>query len=860
MTTRSRYLLAAVLALACTTAGAARVAAPAHAASLVGHWALDESTQGATVLDTGGSNDGTPNGTGGGPTPTSTVPQVGFADPYSYFFNGSDQYVQIASSFTSAVSVTFWFRPLSNGSGSGNGNWYEGTGLFDAEIAGVTNDFGVTWAANRVLFGIGNPDVTIRSSPLTLDAWHHVAATWQKSDGAMKLYVDGNLVSTGTGSGNDRISTNVRFGVLLSGVNAYYHGYMDDIRTYDVALDAAQVVSMASGNSVSDPSLIVTFSPADNATGVSPAANLSLTFSTTTVTTSTGPIGIYRSADDSLVESIALDSPALTRSQDATSTTFTIDPSADLEEGTGYYVLVASTTFTYGSGSFWEGATATTTWNFTTGDETPPVPTGVTVSSTASTTATISWNTTEAASTQVAFGLTSAYGTTTAEADTAPRVTAHSVSLSPLIACTTYHYMAVSRDAAGNAGTSTDATFTTGGCGYDATPSVTTSTSMTVSAGGSASVQESGKTFSVSVPADVTGASASLVIQVRALPSGDVLPVLGRPAAKPNEIGATVFDVKAIIDGTTVLDSFDHPVTIEYAYTDEEIEGLDEGSLALYHYTGGAWVRLDGCVVDVAANAISCTTPSFSVFGLFGSPLAATAKAQSKSQATRFGCKDPNASNYDYFVSHKQELCTYGPQPAVANVCTPHIRTYIRYGAENDPEDVKRLETFLNEKQGESLAVDGVYGPEDVEAVKRFQRKYASAVLGVWGIAEPTGYVYRTTLMKINSFYCSQSLSCPAFTEYNSLTENASSAEVTRTKTLLQELGFYQGVVNATFDKALDAALRGFQQTFSEVMLKPWGLASGTGYKYKTTNKFLNMLVGCETGAVELDGQGTLDY
>jgi hypothetical protein len=43
-------------------------------------------------------------------------------------------------------------------------------------------------------------------------------------------------------------------------------------------------------------------------------------------------------------------------------------------------------------------------------------------------------------------------------------------------------------------------------------------------------------------------------------------------------------------------------------------------------------------------------------------------------------------------------------------------------------------------------------------------------------------------------------------------------------------------------------------------MLKPWALAYGTGYKYKTTNKFLNMIVGCETSAVELDGQGTFDY
>ncbi|HEY0964466.1 MAG TPA: peptidoglycan-binding protein, partial [Candidatus Paceibacterota bacterium] len=209
---------------------------------------------------------------------------------------------------------------------------------------------------------------------------------------------------------------------------------------------------------------------------------------------------------------------------------------------------------------------------------------------------------------------------------------------------------------------------------------------------------------------------------------------------------------------------------------------------------------------------------------------------------------------------HKQELCRYDSVPVTASVCSPHIKTYIRYGAENDVEDVRKLEIFLNEKQGESLVVDGVYGSEDIAAVKRFQQKYASEVLGVWGLSEPTGYVYRTTLMKINSFYCSASITCPAFTEYNSLTENSVSAEITKTKTLLSELGFYAGAINNTFDAQLNTSLRSFQETFSETMLKPWGLAYGTGYKYKTTNKFLNMLVGCQTPAVELDGRGTFDY
>jgi len=44
-------------------------------------------------------------------------------------------------------------------------------------------------------------------------------------------------------------------------------------------------------------------------------------------------------------------------------------------------------------------------------------------------------------------------------------------------------------------------------------------------------------------------------------------------------------------------------------------------------------------------------------------------------------------------------------------------------------------------------------------------------------------------------------------------------------------------------------------------MLLPWGLTVGTGYKYKTTNKFLNYFVGCTTtGAIDLDGHGMFNF
>jgi hypothetical protein len=95
----------------------------------------------------------------------------------------------------------------------------------------------------------------------------------------------------------------------------------------------------------------------------------------------------------------------------------------------------------------------------TSADTTPPVISAVQTSTVQSTGATVTWTTNEAADSQVEYGQSAAYGSSTALAP-AP-VTAHSVAITALQGGTLYHYRVKSKDAAGNLATSTDATFTT---------------------------------------------------------------------------------------------------------------------------------------------------------------------------------------------------------------------------------------------------------------------------------------------------------------------------------------------------------------------------------------------------------------
>ena len=97
----------------------------------------------------------------------------------------------------------------------------------------------------------------------------------------------------------------------------------------------------------------------------------------------------------------------------------------------------------------------------------PPVISSISSGTPTATTATITWSTDEAASSQVEYGTTTAYGLITTLNDTL--LTTHSVAITGLTIGTDYHYRVISTDAVGNVGTSADEAFGTAYLGYVAT-------------------------------------------------------------------------------------------------------------------------------------------------------------------------------------------------------------------------------------------------------------------------------------------------------------------------------------------------------------------------------------------------------
>jgi len=108
------------------------------------------------------------------------------------------------------------------------------------------------------------------------------------------------------------------------------------------AVDTVLFTVSSSGELVvaADPTLSSS-TPADDATGVSPSANIVLTFSEA-VDVESGNITIKKTSGDSTVETIDVTSSKVTGSG---TTTITVNPDTTLDAATGYYVLIDATAF-----------------------------------------------------------------------------------------------------------------------------------------------------------------------------------------------------------------------------------------------------------------------------------------------------------------------------------------------------------------------------------------------------------------------------------------------------------------------------------------------------------------------------------
>jgi uncharacterized repeat protein (TIGR01451 family) len=86
--------------------------------------------------------------------------------------------------------------------------------------------------------------------------------------------------------------------------------------------------------------------------------------------------------------------------------------------------------------------------------------------------------------------------------------------------------------------------------------------------------------------------------------------------------------------------------------------------------------------------------------------------------------------------------------------CAPYLTTYMRFDTDNDPEEVRKLQQFLNDELGRSIEVSGIFDQATEQAVRDFQLVHREEVLIPWGLERDSGFVYYTTQKKINEIMC----------------------------------------------------------------------------------------------------------
>lgn len=217
------------------------------------YWKFDETVAGSNAADSIGDNDGIPTDD---PVPSTTVADIGYYNPRSASFDGS-QYFTIDRPVQDSFSICAWIKTASVGGGSMH---WESAPIMDSEYGGPAYDFG--FGINnegKLIFGNGGlieeslvDDHVNGETEVNDEAWHNVCVTRNNDNGSVKLYVDGELDGSGTtGTGSLVANSNARIAAGYDGA-AEYIGLIDNIRVYGAVLSENQVQTQIQGEDLND--------------------------------------------------------------------------------------------------------------------------------------------------------------------------------------------------------------------------------------------------------------------------------------------------------------------------------------------------------------------------------------------------------------------------------------------------------------------------------------------------------------------------------------------------------------------------------------------------------------------------------
>ena len=291
----------------------------------------------------------------------------------SFIFNGINNYVSVASySPITLQTISLWVKSdTANPSDQTILQWLDELGRNFVTVrytSSKTNFLHVATPAHSV----------ISSAAFDITEWNHISVTVREDiDGGhtiQALKVNGSSVYTVDNGGTTMTAGNAGGDGIIIGARyddngdmlGFFDGYIDEVIA-PVTFDAPTPGTKSTSCVVPSVPTATSFTPVDNATGISTATSLILQFDQTVVK-GTGNITVKNAATNATVQTIAVTSGNVVLGTTATTNdTATISINA-LSASTGYYVTVDAGAFQSSTGGSFAGITDATTWNFTTGD------------------------------------------------------------------------------------------------------------------------------------------------------------------------------------------------------------------------------------------------------------------------------------------------------------------------------------------------------------------------------------------------------------------------------------------------------------------------------------------------------------
>ena len=357
-----------------------------------------------------------------------------------------------------------------------------------------------------------------------------------------------------------------------------------------------------------------------------------------------------------------------------------------------------------------------------------------TSTSVTSNSATITWTTSVEGSSQIEFGPSTSYGSSTVETDTGTRVLNHSVTLSNLPSCTTFQYRIKSANDSNVYTTSPNYSFTTEGCTGMAEVIETTE----VKASSTAISRVSLQTITLAIPPEIAASSTNEIV----FQAAKLEPTVFFEEAKTPEgkvaIGTSVFNLVAIDTVTTdKVSTFQAPIAVSISYSPEDLNGIDPNTLAIYRYDGSAWFPLSNCSTNTDTYTVSCYTSNFSDFALFATPVSTT----NTSNTSGGGLILPINAQVGDTKTNTATVAMNPVQQAINSLNTVSIKFSRNLKRGISGTDVSTLQQYLSTIPGiypEAL-ITGYFGNLTYKAVKRYQCQYDIVCMGTeegtgWGV------------------------------------------------------------------------------------------------------------------------------